>query len=149
MASLDTELALPLAPGSALAPAASILLASLRPVPHKTISVSLTNTHAAVQSLKQQYRQHAVVPEGTAAPRLPIQFMLGFGAVSGLIAQTVTYPLDVVRRRMQARLGFHPLHPPCPCKQRSLILHHPGREQGLRVNTGAYGLAVQTSSPWL
>jgi len=58
----------------------------------------------AAQSLKQQYRQHAVVPDGTAAPRLPIQLMLGFGAVSGLIAQTVTYPLDVVRRRMQARV---------------------------------------------
>ena len=37
--------------------------------------------------------------------RLPVHLMLAFGATSGLIAQTVTYPLDVVRRQMQARLA--------------------------------------------
>ena len=33
--------------------------------------------------------------------RLPVHIMLTFGACSGLIAQTATYPLDVVRRQMQ------------------------------------------------
>ena len=49
------------------------------------------------QSLKQQYRS----TEGHSAPRLPIAVMLTFGAGAGLIAQTATYPLDVVRRQMQ------------------------------------------------
>ena len=51
------------------------------------------------QSLKQQYRG----TEGHSAQRLPIAVMLGFGAGAGLVAQTATYPLDVVRRQMQVR----------------------------------------------
>ena len=40
---------------------------------------------------------------GTTGPpaRLPVPAMLTFGGIAGLIAQTATYPLDVVRRRMQ------------------------------------------------
>lgn len=49
------------------------------------------------QSLKQQYRS----VEGHEAKRLPIPIMLTFGAGAGLVAQTATYPLDVVRRQMQ------------------------------------------------
>lgn len=33
--------------------------------------------------------------------RLPVLVMLCFGGIAGLIAQTATYPIDVVRRRMQ------------------------------------------------
>jgi solute carrier family 25 protein 16 len=34
-------------------------------------------------------------------PRLPVAAMLSYGAAAGVAAQPVTYPLDVVRRRMQ------------------------------------------------
>lgn len=43
--------------------------------------------------------------------RLPVPAMLTFGGLAGLIAQTVTYPLDVVRRRMQVE-GLKLREPP-------------------------------------
>lgn len=57
------------------------------------------------QSLKQHYwrqqQEGAVGP--TTHQKLPVAVMLTFGACSGLVAQTLTYPLDVVRRRMQVQ----------------------------------------------
>ena len=52
----------------------------------------------AYQKLKRAWSDAhpTVTPE-----RPPIYALLTFGAVSGLVAQTLTYPLDVVRRRMQ------------------------------------------------
>lgn len=52
---------------------------------------------------------HALSRTGVdGRPRLPVPVMLAFGGVAGLVAQTVTYPLDVVRRQMQVRPGAVP-----------------------------------------
>ena len=59
------------------------------------------------QSLKQYYwrRKHVDHDGFKASPvqKLPVPVMLTFGAGAGLVAQTLTYPLDVVRRRMQVQ----------------------------------------------
>jgi Mitochondrial carrier protein len=49
------------------------------------------------QYLKRRWRD-AAPPTGAA---LPIHVTLMSGGAAGLLAQTLTYPLDVVRRRMQ------------------------------------------------
>ncbi|GAB4824200.1 hypothetical protein N2152v2_011246 [Parachlorella kessleri] len=54
------------------------------------------------QTLKGRF--HTLWPErmrGAKSNRLPVPIMLTYGALAGLVAQTATYPLDVVRRRMQ------------------------------------------------
>jgi hypothetical protein len=61
------------------------------------------------QSLKAHYRSlvasrslgGALGQADAGNGRLPVPLMLLFGGAAGLAAQTLTYPLDVVRRRMQ------------------------------------------------
>ena len=59
------------------------------------------------QRLKQLYFSEKGAGHGAGQDhggegiRLPVPYMLAFGGIAGLVAQTVTYPVDVVRRRMQ------------------------------------------------
>ena len=56
---------------------------------------------------------HATTTQPVSAARLPVPLMLLFGGVAGLVAQTATYPFDVVRRRMQVEaLQLESLHLP-------------------------------------
>lgn len=50
-------------------------------------------------TLKYLYTSRKGAPEGDHS--IPTLYRLAFGSFAGLIGQTVTYPLDVVRRRMQ------------------------------------------------
>ena len=48
-------------------------------------------------------REGGTVGAPATAPRASVPSLLAFGAAAGLVAQTVTYPLDVVRRQMQVQ----------------------------------------------
>ncbi|CAL8463278.1 g2812 [Coccomyxa elongata] len=88
------------------------------------------------QSLKQQYRRFYDDGGGGGAGdhhqlhKLPVPVMLSFGACSGLVAQTVTYPLDVVRRQMQVQ-GLQP--------------HQPGATQPAQIRSTLQGLRLIVS----
>jgi solute carrier family 25 phosphate transporter 23/24/25/41 len=55
----------------------------------------------------ERLKQHA--REFTDSKEVPVSFRLACGGLAGAIAQTVTYPLDVLRRRLQSSglLGFN------------------------------------------
>lgn len=60
------------------------------------------------QSLKQAYRSRftSVPGESSSPAPIPVGATLTMGGFSGLLAQTITYPLDVARRRMQVHSAF-------------------------------------------
>ena len=53
---------------------------------------------ACFHTFKEEYKAHASVKLDT---QIPVAVRLLAGALAGLIAQSATYPLDIVRRRMQ------------------------------------------------
>ncbi|KAK9839505.1 hypothetical protein WJX81_006211 [Elliptochloris bilobata] len=86
------------------------------------------------QSLKAEYRR--MFPASSSNTRLPVGTMLGFGACAGLVAQTATYPLDVVRRQMQVQAlrdasGSGPARTPIRSTLQGLAVV--AREQGWRA----------------
>ena len=61
-------------------------------IPYAGIDLLLFDT------MKHHYKQ-----THSSTPQLPIQYILMFGMISSFVAQTVTYPLGVVRMRLQAQ----------------------------------------------
>lgn len=99
------------------------------------------------QQLKQLHFSRARVhTHANANARLPVPYMLMFGGIAGLVAQTATYPIDVVRRRMQVEgLGKsggsgNPAAPLLPRTTPKALLHIARREgwsvlwSGLSIN---------------
>lgn len=62
---------------------------------------------ASLQAILQRRADERARPGEVG--NVPVMQRLGAGAISGLFAQTATYPLHVVRRRMQV-VGRPPHH---------------------------------------
>jgi Mitochondrial carrier protein len=94
------------------------------------------------QYLKLRWREAAaLVPPATAVPAAPpVHMTLLCGGAAGLIAQTLTYPLDVVRRRMQVSCVRTPAAVLAPRTMlghvRDIVASHgwPGLFRGLSLN---------------
>ena len=81
-------------------------------IPYAGISFATFETLKGtyVQAAQQQRRQKEQKQQGggggegidgSAAAEMPVATRLLFGGLAGLFAQSVTYPLDIVRRRIQ------------------------------------------------
>ena len=62
--------------------------------------------------------------QGGHLQKLPVPVMLAFGACSGLVAQTATYPFDVVRRQMQVCATSSLMRSFCTDRLSSSEQHH-------------------------
>lgn len=64
--------------------------------------------------LYERFRLYALPPEieHDASESRAVLTKLGCGALAGGLSQTITYPFDVIRRKMQVRMrpiGYHPV----------------------------------------
>ena len=62
---------------------------------------------ATFETLKARYREKKQLQHDFD---IPTPYRLAFGGVAGLFAQSVTYPLDLVRRRMQVAAPGEVVH---------------------------------------